>query len=212
MQQDYFALRREIDQAFDGQAFVRPLFYSYPDGLRFGLSEGAGETPLNQVLLALRKATPICEDIFAAEAVITVCLRKYANPNSFSYRATLRELRAAGILIPAERCVWVEPFKLDDRFAQDVEEWWLNIAFEAPIAALQSLLWCAFTVDFPSIRPNPRCAIYLFNIKQQIIAFPYDDRGMDVVGQDRALLAELYGKYTANLGEYDRAMMDQTFA
>jgi hypothetical protein len=33
-------LQKEIEAIFEGKAFLRPLFYSYPGGLRFELSEG----------------------------------------------------------------------------------------------------------------------------------------------------------------------------
>jgi len=32
-------LELEIESIFEGKAFFRPLFYSYPGGLRFALSE-----------------------------------------------------------------------------------------------------------------------------------------------------------------------------
>lgn len=54
-------LRAEIDNAFGPQAFARPLFYSWPGGLRFELSETGGM--IEQFLTAMRKAITICGDI-----------------------------------------------------------------------------------------------------------------------------------------------------
>ena len=209
MTQNSVDLVEKIKSLFDGPAFVSPLFYSYHGGLRFELSEGGA--PLEQVLLALSKATQICEDVFACESHITVCLRKIISPNRFSLRGMLRELRLAGISIPRERCVWVEPLAQENRFEEQGGKYWCSVACNVPLALLQSLLWCAFARDFP-VCPNPDCNVYLFNLHKKIIVYPYDDRGMDVVGLDHELLSSLYNKYLKYLLEYDRGMMDATFA
>jgi len=58
-------LELEIERVFGGKAFVRPLFYSYPGGLRFALSETGGV--IEQFLSALQKSTKICSDVFVGE-------------------------------------------------------------------------------------------------------------------------------------------------
>lgn len=80
-------LRSEIETIFDGKAFLRPLFYSYPGGLRFELSEGG--FAIDRFLLALRKATTICADIFHPDGPVTVCVRAIGNPNLFAHRNML---------------------------------------------------------------------------------------------------------------------------
>ena len=42
--------------------------------------------------------------------------------------------------------------------------------------------------------------------------FPYDDRGMDVVGPNFQLLLALYQKHHSYLLQYDIEAMDATFA
>ncbi|MGE6322618.1 DUF3885 domain-containing protein [Pseudomonas oryzihabitans] len=56
---------------FGPAVFERPLFYSYPGGLRFALSE-PGNT-LEQFLLALRKATTICRIFLPTDPSLPVC-------------------------------------------------------------------------------------------------------------------------------------------
>jgi hypothetical protein len=53
--------------------------------------------------------------------------------------------------------------------------------------------------------------VYLFNIPEQIMVLPYDDRGMDVAGPNRPLLKELYEAFSHYLLDYDRAAMDAVF-
>lgn len=203
------SLRNEIESIFEGKAFSIPLFYTYPGGLRFELSEGG--SAIEQFLLALRKATTICADIFRPGQPITVCLRACGKPNLFTYRKLLSELRAAGISIPQSRCMWFVAPSPDDDLDDEDDISWLHIAFEAPTSLLQNLLWSAFATDFGSISPRPRCDIYLFNLSDKIMVWPYDDRGMDVVGPNHFLLSQIYFKHSKYLLDYDRQTMTATF-
>ncbi|AZD15044.1 DUF3885 domain-containing protein [Pseudomonas chlororaphis] len=203
-------LALEIERVFGSKAFVRPLFYSYPGGLRFELSEGSGV--IEQFLSALRKSTQICSDIFVGETTLVACLRIHSGSNPFAHRAAIHALRSAGIDIPAERSVWSEEIDPGEWYCENESEHWVNVAFEAPITLLQAFLWCALAKDFSVIQPKPRCNFYLFNLKKHVMVFPYDDRGMDVVGPNTALLLQLYRHYHAHLLDYDRPVMDITFA
>lgn len=94
---------------------------------------------------------------------------------------------------------------------QTEEEWWLQRAFEAPPTLLPSLLWCAFAKDFGNIRPRTACSVYLFNLKAEILVFPYDDRGMDIVGPNHKMLSNIYFKHKAMLLDDDKEAMAETF-
>jgi len=45
---------------------------------------------------------------------------------------------------------------------------------------------------------------------QRVMIFPYDDRGMDVVGPNTDLLLQLYRHHHAYLLDYNRPVMDTT--
>jgi len=199
---------------FDGlvgpDRYRHALFYNFPGGLRFELSEGG--SPLDQVLTALRKASEICSDVFAQEASIQVHLQKCSPSSRFQLRHTLRELELAGLSIPRCREIWVEQGATEEQHEGDDEEFWINLAFEVPKAKLQSLLWCAFATDFGSLHPNPHCLVYLINPEQEIIVHPYDDRGMDVIGGKKAPLQKLYDSHKAWLLQYDIEAMNRTFS
>ncbi|MCP3748830.1 DUF3885 domain-containing protein [Pseudomonas sp. SBB6] len=203
-------LQLQIQQIFSGLAFARPLFYSYPQGLRFELAEGAGT--LERFLLAVSKATTVCRDLFAGEQSMVVCLRVHSNGNGFAHRDVLRDLRAAGIRIPAQRSLWSQRLDPDDWFEEHQPEYWLHLAFEAPLSLLQPVLWCALADNPGTIRPSPCCGVYLFNLNQRLMALPYDDRGMDVVGPNHDVLSLLYRQHQPWLLDYDRERMDAAFA
>lgn len=203
-------LQIEIERIFGCNTFARPLFYSYPGGLRFELSEPGGV--IDQFLTALRKATRICNDIFRGEDELVVCLRAYSNGSHFIHRPELRALRSAGIPIPSMRSIWREDIAADEWYSEDQPEYWINVAFKLPISRLETLLWGALAKDLAPIQPQFNCALYLFNLPQRVMVFPYDDRGMDVVGPNRTLLRQLYCQHQKYLLDYDRAEMDSTFA
>lgn len=193
--------RIAIEETFLGRAFLRPLFYSYPGGLRFELSEGGHA--IDQFLTAHHKASKVCRDIFSGKDNLTICLRVSCFQESkFTYRSNLRDLADAGIKIPRSRFLWLE---------EVAEDCLLLVAFSASTILLPRLLWCALSADFGSIRPRPLCSVYLFNLDARVMAFPYDDRGMDVVGPNSSLLERLYRKHGVYLLEHDREAMRASF-
>jgi hypothetical protein len=202
--------RDEIETTFSGKAFIRPLFYNYLGGLRFELSEGG--TMLEQFLLAMRKATEICADIFKDHDPMIVCLRVRTWSNRYAHRDILAGLKEAGISIPQHREIWLEPISQEDWFEESQPEWWLNLTFEASPQLIQNFLWCALSHDIGSIRPRLNSMVYLFSLKSELMVWAYDDRGMDVVGPNKTALEKLYFKHSKYLLEYDRAVMDATFA
>ena len=193
-------------QEIIGKKYRYALFYNFPGGLRFQLSEGG--SPLDQVLVALRKATIVCDDVFAGEERILLHLQAFTPPSRFRLRPMIRELRDAGVGIPKIRDIWLE--KDDDD--SDDEGYWINCAFEVSAEKLQNLLWCAVATDFGTLSPNPHCRIYLLNTNKEIIVHPYDDRGMDVIGQRKPALAGLYKRHNDLLLDHDREAMRETFA
>ena len=203
------SFRQQIEALFQGKAFERPLFYKHPGGLRFELSETGSY--LEQFLRALHKAMTICADVFPTGSTLTICLRVHTKSNPFAHRAASRELRNAGIRLPKTREVWLEPLDPDDWFEKTEPEWWLNVVFEVSLELMQNILWCAVARDFATIKPNPGCLLYLFNLQNGLMVWPYDDRGMDVVGPNHEMLAGLYTKHSGWLLEHDWAEMDAVF-
>lgn len=203
-------LKNKIALLTTDSIYRHALFYNYPGGLRFELSEGGH--PLDQVLVAFRKATSICADIFDSDDLILVHLQKIAPPSRYRLRSTLRELDLAGVKIPPTREIWLEKDEEDSWGESSDERYWINMAFELPLAKLQNLLWCALAGDFGQLHPNPHCLVYLLNIEKEIIIHPYDDRGMDIIGGKFSELKDLYKKYNCWLLGYDLEVMNATFS
>lgn len=204
------SFRAQIESKFDGKAFQRPLFYNYEGGLRFQLSEGGSY--LNQFLTAHRKGMEICTDIFKGSEEITVCVRIYGGKTLLASLSTLRTLRETGLYPASDKEHWTEfdeDCLGDENYADSL---WHYIAFTAPLECLINALWCALSSDIGMIEPSPMASIYLFNFNKDVMVFPYDDRGMDVVGPNKQFLKEQYDKFGRYLLNYDREYMDAVFS
>ena len=202
-------LRSKIEETFGPGLFERPLFYSYPDGLRFELSEGG--TALQQFLTAHRKAMLIAQDAFFGSDHFAVCLRARTRHGcGFEFRHLLRELEAAQIGLPASRRLWADAVDPGDWFDQEEPQVDLTLAFTSSTSLLSNVLWCALAKDL-GVRPRLLCDIYLLNFKTRIAVFPYDDRGMDVVGPNRPALQQLYTQQQSLLLFHDLPQMQKTF-
>lgn len=195
--------RSDIEAEFEGKAFLRPLFYNIPGGLRIELAESGSS--IDRFLTAHRKAYKVCQRIFSGSESLVVCLRQYCSRESpFSLRRTLKALQDAEVRIPRERELWLVE-------EEDSESTSIFAAFSAPVELLPRLLWCALSSDFGAIQPRPYCSVYLFNLSERLLAFPYDDRGMDVVGPNVLALAGIYRDFKRFLLDHDMPEMRRTF-
>jgi hypothetical protein len=52
---------------------------------------------------------------------------------------------------------------------------------------------------------------YLLSLDRQILFHPYDDHGMDIIGNNRVVLEQIYTKFNDWLLDYDRLTMDEYF-
>lgn len=198
-------IRDSIQEKFGDNVFERPIFYTNPGGLRFELSEGGDW--VEKFNLAFKKASTICSSILDTE--FTVCIRIWGSRNLVASAYVLKELARIGLYPDIEKEHWSELDQSDDW--GDDEPYWHTIAFKLPKSELGKILWCNLTQDYSVIGPSPDCDFYIFDIEKGVEIWPYDDCGMDVVGSNHELLAQLYSKYHSYLLEYDMPIMEETF-
>ena len=202
-------MREQIEVVFEGKAFLQPLFYNYEGGLRFELSEPGSYT--HQFRTALNKSLEICEAVFGPAPELVTCLRIRSLGNAFAERHVLRGMKRLGISIPTGREIWAELIDEDDWAHEDTPQYWLTIAFPTPLTLMEPLLWSACATDF-NIQPKADCNVYFMDLARGVMAHPYDDRGMDIVGPNHALLSELFSTHRHYLLGYDMETMLATFA
>jgi hypothetical protein len=64
--------------------------------------------------------------------------------------------------------------------------------------------------DF-SIKPYVTDGVFFIDPKRHIIYYLYDDRGLNVISNNKEALLPLYNKYNSWILDYDRALIDHIF-
>jgi hypothetical protein len=197
--------RGTLYEVFGPRALRWGLFYANERALRFELSTSGGH--LGQFEGAWDRGREILDFVFRdMERVAVVLSWVVERPSPLGHLAVFRALRECGLRVERPYDVWMETSEEDWGDAERV-----FVAFRAGRDSIRPLLWGALAADL-GIRPRLLCEVYLADVERGILAHPYDDRGMDVIGPNRPLLRDLYTRFTAYLLDYDRPRMDADFA
>ncbi|HEU0053797.1 MAG TPA: DUF3885 domain-containing protein [Longimicrobium sp.] len=185
--------------AFGARALGFALFHAHAPALRFELSRGGGH--LEQFTQAYDRGREILHALFDDSDTLVAVLGFPAGER----RRALRSVRDCRIHIPRPCQAWTETLEFDG----EAEEW-SYLAFAAAPELIDPLLWGAAAHDL-GVRPRLECGVYLADPARGVLAHPYDDRGMDLVGR-REALAEAYARFGEYLLDHDRTRMDGWFA
>ncbi len=198
--------RFKILQVFGEKIFDGGIFYLYSHGLRVELS---GSRPyLKMFLRAYERSQAILDFGLGDLPTITVCLSFYGSELLVSNLSIFRNLRSCGITIPKTAEIWQQ--REEHVFDEDWELIRTFICFEIEYSDIELFLWGLLANEL-GIRPRSTCHLYVFNLDRQILFHPYDDRGMDIIGNNRILLEQIYLKFNDWLLDYDRQTMDKYF-
>jgi Domain of unknown function (DUF3885) len=198
--------RSRILQGFGEQALSHGLFYLHTHSLRVELS--GGETYIKMFLRAYERSKAIIDCGLEGLKTVTVCLSFYGSSLLVGNLSAFRNLRECGIIIPKTAEIWQhqEPHVFD-------EDWDLIrtfICFDIELSQIDIFLWGTLANEL-GIRPRNSCSLYLLSLDRQILFHPYDDRGMDIIGNNRVVLEQIYTKFNDWLLDYDRLTMDEYF-
>ena len=198
--------RDKIFRQFSSHVFSSPLYYASPGGLRFELA--TGDTVVDRFLSALQRAEEITGALFEGCDWITVCIDFHGSKSFVSCLKQYRGLRSLGVTVPRGAEHWSEKVPSQDEWSQDEPAVYRHfLLFPLQRSQLRLVLWGALAREI-GIRPRLQGGLYLFNVKVGLVAHPYDDRGMAVVGPNAARLRELYQEFSPYLLDADRPEMD----
>lgn len=193
------ALRDELHSVFGPAAFGDGLFYSHAPAIRFELSRHGAHVDL--FAQAFDRGREILTAIFPPDSPLVAVVVMYEEPSRAVLRTALKSLRRLGVRPVRPRTVWRE-----DGAEGEPEDARTFVAFACGAEAVPRLLWGAAAVDL-GVYPRLPGRVYLCDPARGVLAHPYDDRGMDVVGPNHALLAETYRRFPSYLLDYDRERM-----
>ncbi|MEW5927149.1 MAG: DUF3885 domain-containing protein [Gemmatimonadota bacterium] len=188
---------------FGESAFEPGLFYANEPALRFELSRGG--TRVEQFTQAYDRAREIARYVFRDSASLAVVLAWWGEGPPVRHLDVFRSLRACGARMRRPRSCWTRAW--EDEFGLEPRTF---AAFRADASALGGLLWGPLAADL-GIRPRQEARVYLADPERGVLLHPYDDRGMDVIGPNRALLADLFARFHDYLLEYDLERMRAFF-
>lgn len=189
----------ELVNVFGPRALDFALFYKHEGALRFELSVGDGY--INLFTSAYDRAREILGFLFRESADLVVILSYFQGEGL----SVFRSLRDCGLRVPRSRIAWRGRMEGDED-----PEGWTYVAFRAPKEMLTPLLWGVLAEEL-GIRPRLVCNLHLADPARGVLAHPYDDRGMDVIGPNKALLQQLFRRFNSYLLDYDRAQMEEYF-
>jgi hypothetical protein len=192
-----------LASVFGPRALEHGLFYRHERALRFELSVGSGYIELFSS--AYDRAREVLGFVFHESPDLGVILSYIREETPRERRAVLRSLRDCGLRVPRPRTWWTT---VEEEGEDSMR--WTYLAFRAPKTMLNKLLWGVLAAEL-GIRPRLRCGLYLADPARGVLAHPYDDRGMDVIGPNTPLLRQLYQRFNGYLLDYDRARMDADF-
>ncbi len=202
-------MQQAIADIFGSNALGHALFYHHPHGLRFELSESGDPSYIHMFLQADRKAERIIDFLFtdANNLHVAIGFYSYGDGSFLSSLSTFRSIASCGLKIPKSCHAWRNLGRVDD---EEDRRWRTAIAFEIDRNSISQFLWGALARDL-SIQPRLTCDVYLFDLELGILAHPYDDRGMDVIGNNLGVLRSAYAKFDRYLLDYDREIMRERF-
>jgi len=193
----------ELLRVFGPRALALGLFYVNAPALRLELSrEGSWLELFEQ---AWDRSREVADHVFADTERLVVVVSGRGGAPLLAQRELFRSVRACGVRMQRPRGWWVEP---DVDGVAGVRTF---VAFTCGREALHRLLWGALAVDL-GVRPRLAGELYVADPARGVLVHPYDDRGMDIIGADHGLLADLYHRFDHYLLDYDRERMDAYFA
>jgi Domain of unknown function (DUF3885) len=189
-----------------GSAWCGPgPFYAYSKALRFELA--VGETRLERFLSAHDRSLTVLRNVFRGAQDLHLATEIYIYSEKPSVPSLLRAFRAL------RDCDLPQPVRgaIATSAVTDEDDMWQCIMV-SPLrhAELPRALWAAVGHDL-GIEPRLSARVYIMSRDTGVLAHPYDDRGMDLIGPNTTKLKEIYDRYRSWLLDYDLDVMDKAF-
>lgn len=195
------SLKQQIENAFGDKSLDHALFYNHEGSLRFELS--IGPSYIEMFLQAYEKAKKIIDFAFSESNSLCVCVAFVCEGRFISSLSTFKSLRDCQIKIPSNYEAW-QKYYPDDEYTRTF------IAFRLDRSELPKFLWGILANEL-GIRPRFKCDLYIYDAELGVMAHPYDDRGMDLIGPNKSLLEKIYNNFECYVLDYDRNEMNRYF-
>lgn len=202
-------IKDKLHTTFNIDRLGNSLFYSWQYSLRFELS--TGNNYVTMFFSAYDRVRKLLEYTFNNSDKLYVLVRFYVDiSNSKKTSKQMRRLKRCGFKLPeknlCEKAFY--SYLIEDKEEEYYDEYLLPI--EINNDNYLAILWAVCSQDL-GIQPSAEISCYFLDFNRQIIAHPYDDRGMDIVATKKESLEFLYQDYYHWLLDYDLELMQTKF-
>jgi len=207
--------RQFLETNFQGLRLRKPLFYSWPVGLRFDLQTEPFYTEecFKEVN---HRASTLFQTAFEQNDEILVVLSEHAKKKG--------KIRTGNFIFKQiQNLNYKEIFYLKEKelyHPNDKNDQYNFAVIPTSITQInfKTILESIANIDHPTRRPrfdNNKCLptkeIYLLNLNKKVIFNMYDDRGLDIIGADKEIIHSIFKKHNEWILEFDRERIEKQF-
>ena len=206
-------IRDRLRSSFGVDKLEHALFYNWQYGLRFELNNGGSYVEM--FTSSYDRARELLEHTFKSSEKLYILLRFYDYPSDKDKQKIpkqMRRLKRCGFQLPEQHLVEKSSHIRYAGEEDECEEWHYEYLLLTEINSSNylAILWAICSNEL-GIQPSAGVKGYFIDFDKQIIAHPYDDRGMDIVAIKKDAIAFLYQDYSSWLLDYDLAKMSKTY-
>ncbi len=207
-------LNNYLNEHFCNVPLESPLFYNAPVGLRFELGipyDGVGNPSyFTNVLL---RSSMIFREVFDTDDQMIVVVKSFRCIEPYACIKQGEEIFTKYIkdkeLIKQINCLELEKYYEDNSELSGIiyqNILLCNIESIDYIGILKAISYQDFDIE-----PYITDAVFFINPYKHIIFYMYDDRGMDLIAENKEALLPLYQKYSNWILSYDKERIDKIF-
>ncbi|CAA6827520.1 MAG: Unknown protein, partial [uncultured Sulfurovum sp.] len=148
------------------------------------------------------RSTEVIESTFDQSEKLCVCVA-FSGDSFLSNKSQFTKLHQLGVKFPKERYIYKE--------WDDDDECYLNyMFFTIEKSELRKFLFGKMANEL-GIQPSYWFDLYIYDPELEVLAHPYDDRGMDLAGSNKVVLSRIYKQFNNWLLNYDLSSMNKWF-
>ena len=198
-------ISKKLQKYFQINHLEHALFYNWQHSLRFELS--TGDSDIEMFISAYDRARELLQYTFENSDELHVLIKFYGD--ILNHKKQPKEMRRL------KRCGFKLPETYDYGYFLEPEDSQINgYEYLLPVTINDSnymaILWAVCSKDL-GLQPSAQISAYFIDFKKQVVAHPYDDRGLDIVATEKEALNTLYEDYYHWLLDYDLEIMNQQF-
>ena len=205
------SIENKLQATFYRDKLEHALFYNWEWGLRFELNTSGNYVEM--FTSAFDRVRELLAYTFIETNVIQLLIRlRSYDINNDKQPKEMRRLIRCGFELPEQYALNKSSYLRDRGTEYEFTEYHHEYLFPIDINSTNYLavLWAVCSSDL-GIQPSAKLDCYFIDFERQIVAHPYDDRGLDIVAMDRQPLSRLYKKYYDWLLKYDLKLMRKKF-